>query len=292
MKRRGNATPGGNAFDLLMKKRQRSTPKSSQKSSRFVDCPVGCGSHVPEHKLNEHIDTCLQNESTMSNEHSDRAKKQTPNQPSTTSSGIENIKESPASSHIVAQAAVYNAEQTQSATKLQPTVSQSPSDPSDNTNAFSHMMKQAHQVFTVKEPLKHRFHLHANGSLTWTDMENETELIQEVWSAKVLLKASRMIHGESTHSRASTLQPRDVELTISSSVPPATEQLRLVKRHSRLSVRAGFVGHSTSRLWLHLTHSLYHVGSCAKVHFAKVYTTASTFARCTSCHGVDGQGHG
>ena len=57
MSARKRANPSNNnAFEMLMSPK---IPKSSKKSSRFVDCPVGCGAHVPEHQINQHLDACL-----------------------------------------------------------------------------------------------------------------------------------------------------------------------------------------------------------------------------------------
>jgi len=106
-------------------------------------------------------------------------------------------------------------------------VSQSP-----ETNAFVHMMKQSQQVFSVKEPLRQRFHLHCDGHVTWTDTNDPSP--DRSWSSTVLLKGSRMLRRESTGT--SVGQPRDVELTISSSIPSEMSPKRLVTRHSRLSV--------------------------------------------------------
>lgn len=227
-----------NAFDVLMKKKPK-TPKSSQKSSRFVDCPAGCGSHIPEHQVNQHLDNCLGSSEQKTEVKSD-------------ASQSENVRHSecvegeqvvaPASDSKPAAAAASNTSNPSQPTphpssdELLATVSQSPD---SGPNAFAHMMKQSHRVFSSKEPLQQRFHVHSDGRLTWTDMDENNSDTAGAWSAKVLLKASRMNVGESSPSSHNANAPplRDVELTISSSIiPTATEQTRLVKRHSRLSV--------------------------------------------------------
>ena len=46
-----------NAFAVLMATSRQRRPRRSK--SRFVLCPVGCGSHFPEKDINTHIDRCL-----------------------------------------------------------------------------------------------------------------------------------------------------------------------------------------------------------------------------------------
>lgn len=151
-------------------------------------------------------------------------------------------------------------------------------------------MKQSHKVFSAKEPLRQRFHLDSNG-ISWMNMEDEPPT-NESWSAKVLLKASRMLHGE--HS-VNALQPRDVELTVSSSIHTGTAPTRLVKRHSRLSV-----SDKTLALYDHFllyqkmqSHNMMTaLGSCPQVDFAKICATTPTVACSACCHGANGQGNG
>jgi len=157
---------------------------------------------------------------------------------------------------VTAAGAAVAADVAKQPQQLVPTISQSPVTGPD---AFSHMMKQSHRVFSTKEPLRQRFHLHSDGRLSWSDMEKEQSdgrNYKEAWSAKVLLKGSRMLHGDSPKHHVSGPQPRDVELTVSSSVPTGNAPTRLVKRHSRLSVSDShlyckvysFKGHKTHYL--------------------------------------------
>lgn len=236
---------GNNAFDMLMGKKTK-TLKSSQKSSRFVDCPVECGAHVPEHQLNSHLDTCLGGSTskaaggecaattpkteTTKTENQD-TQENTMNLSDTQKAPASTPKQAPASAKVMAPPESLESESTRLAAAATIPVSQSPETRPD---AFSHMMKQSHKVFSAKEPLRQRFHLHSDGRLSWTtdDMDSWHEN-DESWSATVLLKGSRMMQGGVAKN---AIQPRDVELTISSSIPSAASPKRLVRRHSRLSV--------------------------------------------------------
>jgi hypothetical protein len=278
-------TGGGNAFDMLMKKRPKKTqPLMSAQKSRFVTCPAGCGSHIPEHQVNIHLDTCL---GSSANETLDSA---TP-EPGTSSETIaitnENVsdeKEDPAS---------LSKQQSQTE-KAQPQSSDSSSaatiSPEAGPNAFAHMMKQSHRVFSVKEPLHQRFHLHADGRLEWTNMEESSS--PESWSAKVTLKASRMLHGESSKNSINGPQLRDVELTISSFIPSGTATTRLVKQHSRLSVSVDYFISLFPLLIESIVSPKRDTGTSFKIHFAKIHSTTPSLA-CGACgHGANGQGNG
>jgi hypothetical protein len=247
MSARKRSNPSNNnAFEMLMGKTPKSR-KSSQKKSRFVDCPLECGAHVPEHQINQHLDSCLGGSYSKPSDNSDKetaSKTWTPKADTVGQnkediddaavvsdkqkavSGLQSNLKSTSTLHEVALSESRDSIKNSVAAAMIP-VSQSP-----ETNAFVHMMKQSQQVFSVKEPLRQRFHLHCDGHVTWTDTNDPSP--DRSWSSTVLLKGSRMLRRESTGT--SVGQPRDVELTISSSIPSEMSPKRLVTRHSRLSV--------------------------------------------------------
>ena len=265
-----------NAFDLLMQKRP------CVKKSRFVPCPAGCGSHVLEQNVNTHLDSCLGNrtdDGTLTRKQpvcDEKAQEEEQSETTTTSSteGAATLKKAAVENPV----AVGSCE-------------------SGSPNVFAHMMKQSHRVFAVKEPLRQRFHLHLDGRLSWTNiMEDDPESLKDdkvQWSAKVLLKASRMMHGQE-QTGPDAIVPRDVELTVSTSMASddAASSRRLVQRHSRLSV-SGSLSLDPAALIVSDTGSLETcAGSCSQVHFAKVCSTTSTTPCSARCYGVNGQGCG
>lgn len=209
----------GNAFEMLMQKRP------SAQRSRFVACPAGCGSHILEQNVNEHLDRCLH-----SSEAVDPPVPQSETKATEQEEGDSAMKWGPTCPE-------------QLTLSKTPEESSSPtaSPQSNSSNIFLHMMKQSHRVFSAKEsqPLAQQFHLHLDEHLTWNCMEDprfveDTKSVQ--WSSKVLLKASRMLHGQ-PQPKPDASQLRDVELTISTSLAcSGTPRRRLVRRHSRLSV--------------------------------------------------------
>ena len=219
---------GGNAFDLLMKKKPKTPQSSSAKGSRFVDCPAGCGSHIPEHKVNEHLDSCVGSSTEAPAEAEASSLKTDETEKGDHETAVDKNDTSDDESKQGTEAVQ------QCSPGVAATISQSPK--RDN-NIFSHMMKQSHRVFTTKEPLRQRFHLHSDGHLSWTNLDDEQSPFHESWSVNVLLKASRMTYGDSTHHHFNEPELRDVELTLSSSIPTGKARTTpLVKRHSRLSV--------------------------------------------------------
>jgi hypothetical protein len=218
----------GNAFELLMQKRQSVQKGLSAPKSRFVACPAGCGQHICEQNVNEHLDRCLGSTEAVAVTQSEAKDTEQ----------IANV--DPATTREPTDAVTFC---------LTPGVSSSNVSPeSDNANnVFSHMMKQSQRVFAAKEsqPLRQRFHLHSNGRLTWTcteDVEDPgsfaSDNVSVHWSAKVLLKASGMVRGQ-PHPNPDAPQPHDVELTVSTAVvcSATSPPRRLVRTHSRLSVR-------------------------------------------------------
>jgi hypothetical protein len=225
----------GNAFEMLMQKRQSAQKRPSAQNSRFVACPAGCGQHIREENVNEHLDRCLGSTEAVDPTHSEaKATEQVAYvDPTMTREPTEPVTFCPTPDGL------------SSSTTVSP-------ESNNANNVFSHMMKQSRRVFSTKEsqPLRQRFHLHPDGRLTWTCTENPrfvedpgslaSDNVPVHWSAKVLLKASRMVHSQPQPPNPDApRQPHDVELTVSTAVvsPSVTlPRTRLVRTHSRLSV--------------------------------------------------------
>jgi hypothetical protein len=231
---------GGNAFEVLMKSKKRKVigsdgdnGGSASAASRFVPCPVGCGTHVLQSEINDHLDKCLAgNEATMLSKKQD---------------GFERDR------------ITSSADDTDGATPTTP-ISKSKMGGSPSTsqqpNVFSKMMKESRRIFSARDrpPLRSRFHLHENGELSWIDRdanaEEETKyekeggltrvsssVIRVEWSATVTLRGERLQPSNSPGGVSPGHTPRDVELLVSTSIPSDQRpNRRLVRHHSRLSV--------------------------------------------------------
>jgi len=188
--------------------------KSSNKKKKrpvtsvFFDCPLGCGAKVTEQDVNIHLDNCIGKHSTDN---------------STTN---------------------YHTKQTLESTN---TTKRTKINDAPN-NAFSHMMKQSASVFKKNNIIRHRFYLHnVEGLVTWTtNYDEDTNIIdKESWSAtSVVRKVKTLELDNKKTSDKSIVDDRELELTISSSVPCLQgDKPKLVCKHSRLSVRAFAVDH-------------------------------------------------
>lgn len=138
-------------------------------------------------------------------------------------------------------------------------------------NAFSLMMERSAAVFSTNKSrnndhgnvIRHRFHLHnSEGHVTWNTQDNcdgenhdgdsnGTEIGTSIsaglsrdihWSAIIMMKQVKRVNtrlGDNT-SYDERHQQKALELTMSSSLPSSTiqriENMRLVRKHSRLSV--------------------------------------------------------
>jgi hypothetical protein len=275
------------AYDSLMsksrsaKKRRRNTddnknnddygviPSTGGGGSRFFACPAGCGKHVSERDVNFHLDNCPKlnkNDSSRNNESGSIGEE-------LSSTTMNNPKPHHADSAII----IDNDKalpQSTSKPKAKHT--------SVDNNAFQHMMKRSAQVYSNNNDsiIKQRFHLHnTQGMISWTcdELNNggavgdnafeESNVQRDInniqWSTTIVLKKVKTIRiGEQREQQPpqSTMQERQIELTVSSSVPPfnSTQQSptksttatsnntntttnsslppRLVQRHSRLSI--------------------------------------------------------
>ena len=189
-----------NALDILMKSSNKK--KKRPVTDLFFDCPLGCGAKVTEQDVNIHLDNCIGKHSTDNNSTSNNHTKQT------TSESINTTKR----------------------TKI----NDAPN------NAFSHMMKQSASVFKKNNIIRHRFHLHnVEGFVTWTtNYDEDTNIIKEsVWSATTLVRKVKTLKLD-TNGKESSVDDRELELTISSSVPCLQgDKPKLVCKHSRFSVR-------------------------------------------------------
>ena len=216
---------GGNAFEMLMPKRP-----SAQKS-RFVACPAGCGSHILEQNVNEHLDRCLDSSEAVD--------------PTTLQSETKAIEREEVDSAM--KWGPTCPEQVTLCKTPDPASTPIVSPESNSSNVFLRMMEQSHRVFSAKESqaLAQHFHLHLDENLTWTCAEDPrfvedtksltNDKVSVQWRSKVLLKASRMFNDQSK-PKPDASQLRDVELTVSTSLVFSGTQRRLVRRHSRLSV--------------------------------------------------------
>lgn len=254
----------GNAFDLLMRKKRTETTCATSDSrpqlgkSRFVLCPVGCGSHVLGADINAHVDGCLSKPkgSELLLPSQDTAdvgeSRKDAQEPKKETKVDDKKKKGPSSVASYIDIASKGEPSREDSSRHALPEQDAPGTP----NAFAHMMEQSHRVFSREavSPLRQRFHLHLDGHISWTELvdskvvddpgsQNRPKLLSckdpEVkWSSTVTLKGTRMM-GKSD----SELPPPDIELTVSSSfasvaVSPSPPGLmnRMVRRHSRLSV--------------------------------------------------------
>lgn len=223
-----NANTTNNALDHLMshaktkkKKRKRSVPATSgahqstttssgtpsltspdgASSSQFFPCPVGCGRHVTERNVNEHLDKCLGDggddaADDDSNAASDDGQRDDVNVDwdGGISSNEKDDEEAKAtSSEPMANPDTSNASLPSPNTQ----VKQLRSDPNnkatnnnyysaaiaDTSNAFAHMMQHSAKVFSKAattssmESVRHRFHLHSvDGLVSWTE-EDDRDIV-------------------------------------------------------------------------------------------------------------------
>lgn len=201
----------------------RKRPHSS--SSSLFSCPVGCRTLVSEFDINDHLDRCLGG-------HCDEK-----------DDGETNAKHA---SSISTVSAVINTPPTK--------------------NVFSLMMERSSVVFSTNKSrnnddgnvIRHQFHLHnSEGYVTWTTQDNcdggnhdgesngteigasiSADLSRDVhWSAIIMMKKVKCINTKMVDtSYDERHQQKALELTMSSSLPYRIENMRLVRKHSRLSV--------------------------------------------------------
>lgn len=177
--------------------------KSSNKKKKrpvtdvFFDCPLGCGAKVTEQDVNIHLDNCIGKHSADNNSTSNYHTKQTTSESTST-----------------AKRTKTNAP----------------------NNAFSHMMKQSASVFKKNDIIRHRFHLHnVEGFVTWTtNCDEDTNIDKESWSATTVVRKVKQLNN--TNEVESIVDDRELELTISSSVPCLQDKPKLVCKYSRLTV--------------------------------------------------------
>ncbi|KAG7357530.1 hypothetical protein IV203_002218 [Nitzschia inconspicua] len=117
-------------------------------------------------------------------------------------------------------------------------------DNGNTNNIFLHMMKKSAQVFAQRpaEPppkLFQRMHLHDNGQVTVTCYHNkENDHVHDLFLPQEQPSSLGRIAWSSTILVRKTTADMQlpVELTVSTSIPPAQDRIRLVRHHSRLSV--------------------------------------------------------
>ena len=185
----------GNALELLMQSSKKQT--TSQLLFRTVLCPGGCGTQVPEHRINEHLDVCFQIQSeNKKNGHENSISKDT----------ILNLSQTDTREILTSSSG---------ATQDKVRTSQTTTD----TDAFSYMMIQSKKLFSVSidNPPMQRFHLHDDLRLTWTTANDETAPPGIIWTSSIQLKHEKVM------------------LILSTSVVPGKKH-SLVSKHSRLSV--------------------------------------------------------
>jgi hypothetical protein len=238
MKRsRGAPDASPNAFAVLMESGKK---KKKTRQSQYVQCPAGCGKHVPEFDINGHLDVCMNRKHLPSLENT---------VPSTTS----DVNETPARSEKSLSTDTKPATMTSlNHTKMDVHVSkreenvqtldkkseiQTEDTQNDATNVFSHMMKRSAKVFASSEASKlaQRFHLNADGSVSLTCYSTYPGLSQPEsieWSATTQMKVRSSEPVDEIPER-----PTTIELVVSSAIPSVPSKApRLVKKHSRLSI--------------------------------------------------------
>jgi hypothetical protein len=220
-----SATPDGkpNAFAVLMTSSQKkkklqkidSPGRASVVKSRFIECPAGCGRHFLEKDINAHLDRCVSTTFTVSS-------KEMPTTP---------IEETPTEAGGLP------------ASHKMPSRDDSQLHNNEQINAFSHMMKKSATVFSPTEDTAwaQRFHLNANGSVSLTCYctnpgQSQPENIE--WSANSQIKAgkSKVDAIQNAKDGGDTFESKHVDLSLSSAISSEAGKIRLVYRHSKLSI--------------------------------------------------------
>lgn len=217
-----DSKPKDDAFALLMgsnakkKKSQNKGTSSATMRSRFVECPAGCGRHFLEKDINDHLDICVvDSPSELS----------LPNTKLATESLVPLSLDgaNPPSSRVKASSSKGNVD--------------------SGNNAFSHMMKQSAKVFSISDETRwaQRFHLNENGALSIVCYSTNPGLWQPddiKWFTQVQVKATQRKANEPATGMMhdDIASPKGVDLALSSTIPSATSKIRMVHRHSRLSV--------------------------------------------------------
>lgn len=210
------AKPLQNAFAVLMGSHTKKKPRQ-EVSSRFVPCPAGCGRQVPEKNINAHLDLCIL---SASNDKVDKS-------PQERACHLEeNVK-------VPAEEANDHA-----STAVHPLTRGNKDDHAANT--FSHMMKRSAKVFSTNTGTKlaQRFHLNADGSLSLTCYSTYPGLSQQSnvqWGTTVQLKFKKQ-SGPALDGGIDGESPVLIDVSLSSEIPSSPAKVRLVRRHSRLSV--------------------------------------------------------
>lgn len=155
---------------------------TSQLLFRTALCPGGCGTQVPEHRMNEHLDVCFQIQSeNKKNGHEESISKDT----------ILNLSQTDTSEILTSSSG---------ATQDKVRTSQTSTD----TDAFSYMMIQSKRLFSVPidNPPMQRFHLHDDLRLTWTTTSDETTPPGIIWTSSVQLTTKKLVRKD--HSGCGT----------------------------------------------------------------------------------------
>lgn len=296
-----NGGKGANAFDFLMGKKLatqggkgKHIVNSFGGASRFVLCPLGCGVHVSELGVNKHLDECSGKEERegAGPKPTPQVSQETPTPPAYRKKGDETGTELRQKVSQDMPLGTFNADK-----KKQKIDEVNPSAP----DAFTHMMTRSQLVFSddIHKPMRQRFHLDSDGTLSWTELKPQQNCIGEGkddiqqkdsksndifgWSASVVLKGAKMLVSGTKDS----LPPRDLVLTISSEFPSGKEENeRLVRRHSRFSV--GFkVCCVHAELEFNLNFRFLPTDSCLEINFAEVNSSTKTAPICPSGHGAN-----
>jgi hypothetical protein len=206
---------------MMGSNQKKSKPK---RASRFILCPAGCGKHVADIEINNHLDSCIERQHEVEQKKPDpgAADEQQPVSPKAVLSETSNE-----------LATGYKTPDTKQAPVSKPDTPGT--EKHEGSNVFAHMMKRSKLVFSTAEPIKlgQRFHLNADGTVSLTCYSTNPGLSQPQdikWSATVQVKGKRLPSDEAED------KPMGVELIVSSSIDSAPRKTRLVKRHSRLSV--------------------------------------------------------
>ncbi len=223
MKRSSPSKP--NAFAILMGSQKKQKTVSSSRSVQ-VPCPAGCGKQVLERDVNLHLDFCILKGSSS---------QQRSNHDSTTDQQQQQHQQQGSIAMTMSASNEWTPQNTASTGKHK----HKNENENDCSNAFTHMMRRSVKVFSSSEEAKlaERFHLNSDGSLSVTCYCTYPGLSQPdniQWSTNVLLKPTKR---SATNENVDEDQVHmAVDVSLSSAIATAPRKLRLVQRHSRLSI--------------------------------------------------------
>lgn len=266
MSSRKRESSTNNAFSVLMggKKFKKKTKSS------FVLCPAGCGKHIAENNVNQHLDKCFEQQQEhalrMAVTQDTTPEKEPIAAPENHEVSVESIiyetsnftpngkppaadksEDKATLDEVVLAKAQESSPDTTNDSELKQAsitpehsaqvVATTTTEETAGPDTFSHMMQQSKRIFSQKslQPLKQTVYLRENGHLVLT-FEGKSpppdDAYQLQWSTTVQVK------DRSSVATPDGATPREIELTLGSFLPSHGSQptRRLVRKHSRLSV--------------------------------------------------------